>query len=198
MKDFMNNLKICSIPGCGNPTHQKSWCGGHYWRYRKYGDPLAGSTSNGEPLKYLLTTVLIYQGNDCLIWPYCRNGDGYARIVHEGKSKPVHRIVCEKINGPPPKPNYDAAHSCGKGHLGCVSPMHVSWKTRKDNLADCLIHGTHRRGSRNPPSKLSESDVRTIRGLKGSKSAKIIAEMLNVSPSSVHDIFAGRTWNWME
>lgn len=37
--------QVCSIEGCGEKTVSRGWCGSHYFRFRKYGDPLAGNPS---------------------------------------------------------------------------------------------------------------------------------------------------------
>lgn len=50
--------------------------------------------------------------------------------------------MCQKAHGDPPSPKHDAAHSCGRGHEGCVNPNHLSWKTKKQNQADRITHGT--------------------------------------------------------
>lgn len=31
---------ICSIVGCGRPTSSRGWCQGHYFRWRRHGNPL--------------------------------------------------------------------------------------------------------------------------------------------------------------
>jgi len=32
--------RICSVKGCGKPQKQREWCGMHYERWRRHGDPL--------------------------------------------------------------------------------------------------------------------------------------------------------------
>lgn len=78
---------------------------------------------------------------------YRGRGDtlGAAQINLGGRSVIVARMVCEEVNGPPPTPAHQAAHSCGKGHLGCITPQHLRWATQVENEADKLIHGTHNR-----------------------------------------------------
>lgn len=34
--------KVCTIDSCGRGVTARGWCRLHYWRSRKYGDPLAG------------------------------------------------------------------------------------------------------------------------------------------------------------
>ena len=96
----------------------------------------------GEPMRYFREVVLAYDGNECQTWPYARSDRGYGQVYQDGRVEYVHRMVCEERHGPPPTPKHDAAHSCGKGHEGCVTKRHLSWKTHKENMADAIEHGT--------------------------------------------------------
>ena len=108
---------------------------------------MAGGTQNGEPYRYYSEEVLAYTGDECLLWPYGRVSKGYALMTAGGMDRYVHRFVCAAENGPAPTPQHQAAHSCGNGHLGCVSRKHLSWKTQAENEADKIAHGTyHLRG----------------------------------------------------
>lgn len=106
-------------------------------------------------------------------------------------------MVCEEIHGPSPTENHDAAHTCGKGYLGCVSPKHIVWKTKAENQADRLIHGTHNRGEKSGNSKLTEKQVEEIRSLEGSMSQAKIAEKFSISGCSVSKIINKKAWAWL-
>lgn len=187
-------VKLCSIPECGKVARTRGWCNAHHHRYLRYGDPLKGRTSLGAPLVWLKQN-LDYAGDDCLIWPFGHNG-GYGSI-HIGRRKTlVSRIVCEHHNGPPPTPKHDAAHSCGKGNEGCITPKHLSWKTRKENMEDCKIHGTVNLGQRNGAVKLSEEQVLEIKKTHGVAQTKI-AKYYGISQSSVSLIKTGKNWKWL-
>lgn len=187
----------CVIEGCGKPISVKSrgWCEAHYSRWRRHGDPLGGGISNGEPQRYFNEVVLAYKGNDCLTWPYGKDSHGYGAMKRNGKHALVSRAVCEEVHGAPPSPNHEAAHSCGNGHLGCVSSNHLSWKTVKENAADRIVHGTHRNGERHGRAKLTEADARKIRALKGSPVTQIaIAKRFGVSRATVWSIHNNQNW----
>lgn len=188
---------ICSIPGCYKKTEAKGLCSAHYTRLRRHGDPLAGRTVVGEPAKFLQEVVLKFRGNDCLQWPYGRDRKGYGLIYIDGHHCIASRIVCEAVEGPPPTDRHQAAHSCGNGHLGCVNPNHLSWKTPADNQADRLAHDTHNRGERHGISKLTEADVRTIRRLKGSIPQRKIASIFGVCQMQISNIHSGKAWGWL-
>lgn len=137
--------RICSIENCGNPHLARGWCCAHYNRWQKHGSPIRGRINNGEASRYFREVVLAYNGSDCLSWPYSCNDSGYGKMQFDGRVQIVSRLVCEHVNGPPPTPKHDAAHSCGKGHEACCTKHHLSWKTRAENMADKIVHGTSSR-----------------------------------------------------
>lgn len=109
----------------------------HYARWRRYGDASTRKTAaNGDVLKYYREVVLPYDGTDCLIWPFSCDRNGYAKAWVDGKCCIVSRMLCEDVNGPPPSPEYHAAHACHQGAYGCVTKGHLEWQTPQENLAD--------------------------------------------------------------
>lgn len=192
---------ICSVDGCDKPVHAKGCCNTHYYRLRKNGDPLAvkfDRSEEGEHLKFYLQVVLPYDGDECLFWPYNRNNMGYGQIWKDGRYGVVSRFLCEDTRGAPPSPKHHAAHSCGNGHLGCVTKRHLRWATPKENNADKLVHGTAVRGEQSNLSKLTESDVRAIRALRGEMSQKDIAAKFGITYGGVWEIQTRKTWSWLE
>lgn len=183
----------CSIEGCDKPHLSRGWCLMHYRRWDRHGDPMRSIATAQE---YVESDVLGYSGDGCLIWPLSRTVKGYGHGKLEGKGQSVHRYVCRRVHGEPPTRNHQAAHSCGKGSLGCINPHHLSWKTPTENCADRLVHGTHTRGEKQPRSKLTGSEVEEIRSLSGQRSHRVIAEMFGVSRTTVWGIMAGRRWSY--
>lgn len=194
-------MNVCSIPDCGKPHVARGLCTAHYTRWRKHGDPLRGGpldASRGDVQRFFRDVVLAYEGHDCLFWPFSKYTDGCGKIQHGGRTQRVPRLVCEHVNGPPPTPKHQAAHSCGNGHLACVTRRHLSWKTGKENQADRLLHGTDAVGEKNAFAKLTDADVRQIRALRGALFQREIAEQFGVSQSCVSLIHHGKTWGPME
>ncbi len=146
-------------------------------------------SKTGAPGQYLRETVFGFERDECLFWPF-GTSNGYAVIGKEY----VHRMVCEHANGPSPSPKHHAAHSCGNGHLACVSKRHLSWKTAIENAADRKIHGTEAWGERNGHARLSAADVAVIRGLNGTMMQKEIAKMFGICNSHVSVICSGGAW----
>lgn len=130
----------CSVDGCSRPLAAKGYCIAHYHRWRSHGDPLAGGTYHGDARRFFDEVVLTYDGIECLTWPYSKDDKGYGTIFFNGRTRKVSRSVCERFRGPPPTPDHHAAHSCGKGHLACVTRRHLRWATPKENIQERTLH----------------------------------------------------------
>lgn len=187
----------CSILSCEKPHEAKGYCSAHYWRFRKHGDPLGGRAPYGEVSRFIREVALRHTGDKCLTWPFGKTQRGYGLIWIDGKHVIASRYVCELVHGSPPTPEHDAAHSCGKGHEGCVAPEHLSWKTPVENKADELLHGTRPRGERNGHAKLTEAEAREILALKGVELQRNLAARFGVSRTAVASIHSGRKWTWL-
>jgi len=190
-------MRVCSVPECGKKHIAKGFCSPHYESWVRHGDPLLGKRASREVLRFFHNVVLPYEGNECLTWPYNKNNKGYGQMRFEGRYGGVSRFLCEKTYGPPPTPKHEAAHSCGNGHLGCVTKGHLSWKTHTENMADKLIHGTHSRGENNVVAKLSEKQAREILSLKGKEPQRETAARYGIAESTVSNIQIGARWNWL-
>lgn len=147
----------------------------------------------GKTYKWIVAHVG-YQDDWCLMWPFGSKLHGYGQMSHLGVRYYAHRLMCELAHGAPPSPLHEAAHSCGRGHEGCVNPQHLSWKTKSENLLDCRQHGTQVRSKFGIGGRLNAEIAQQIRELKGVKLQREIAEQFNVSESTVSDIWLGRTW----
>jgi len=166
--------------------------------FPKRGKDKRPRAKRGEVAHYLREVVFQYEGDDCLLWPYSRGTSGYAQAKYEGQTCRVHILACEKVNGSRPFDSADAAHSCGNGHLGCVNPKHLSWKTHAENMSEMIEHGTSPKGERHGMVKLTESEVRVIRSLAGLGGRQRIAEKFGVSRGTIKDIQTKRSWSWLE
>lgn len=189
--------RVCKIEHCNKSARTRGWCNGHYLRWLKYGDPLIGKDRNWCASEFFRDVVLPYDGDECLIWPYRRNLTGYAQIWSDGRAHNVQRLVCERHLGPPPSDEYEAAHSCGSGHLGCVAPKHLRWATRAENQADRVAHGTSNRGERQWASKLTSTDVKRIRKMTHLTPTEI-ARSFGVTRAAIDQILRRQTWAWLE
>lgn len=149
----------------------------------------------GKAIEYIKNVVLEYEGDDCLIWPFSRNANGYARIKVNGQATNASRYICKLVHGRPPRTTDHAAHSCGKGHLGCVNKKHLSWKTPKQNAKDKVIHGTRLRGETSPRARFTEDQIRKMKRLfRAGKTAKELAERFDTTRGCVYDIMNRKRW----
>lgn len=190
-------MSECSVEGCDR-TDLRNWqngmCNLHWLRWRNHGDPLKGRRPNGMWQKWLLEHAVDPGHNDCVIWPFYRDKNGYAR----GGSKDLaYRWVCEKVHGPPPAKNIHAAHQCGRGSSGCVSGRHVEWKTPSENEKDKLRHGTDHRGERHHNTRFTADQVRAIRSIPYTITNREIADLVGSSNSSISRIRAGVDWRFL-
>lgn len=195
----MPSGKLCCIPGCEKPAIARGWCPSHYWRWSKHGDPTAGRTPVGAPMKFIMDVALPYSGKECLIWPYARSGPDKREcyVFYEGGMRLAHRVVCRLAHGEPPSDEHHAAHECGNGHLGCISPEHLSWKTPVENEADKIRHGTKLVGSRVGNSRLREDQIGPIMALQGIMSAERVADHYGVHFNTIRKVWQGRSWGWL-
>lgn len=195
-------FKPCSIAGCkGNAHHSakgaRGWCRRHYRLWQAHGEPVARKAANGEPMQFLRDVVLRYEGEDCLIWPFATS-NGYGWVNNPEGTCLAHRIACEHRNGPPPSSAYEAAHSCGKGASGCVTPAHLRWALPVENQAERVDHGTSNRGEQCANAKLTEAEAREIRGLRGVLLQRELADQYGVSVPTICSVQTGASWRWLD
>lgn len=152
-------------------------------------------TPSGVVQSYFENVVMTNESDECLFWPYSTTVKGYPCFYANGAQRLAHRVLCERVNGPPPTLQHHAAHSCGNGRKGCVNRRHVSWKTAAENAADKDMHGTHARGEKSVSAKLTDEKVRQIRGLSGKLSQDKIAAAFGICQSHVRNIINRKRWN---
>lgn len=202
MNAYTQQFAACRIDGCARNAHPsakgaRGWCSTHYNRWRRSGDPLGVRAVRGEPLQYFREVVLHHATQNCLLWPFARSS-GYGTLTIDGRTQYVHRLVCEHVHGPAPSPDFQAAHSCGAGHLGCVSPGHLSWKTPAGNSVDKIEHGRTTRGERSASSKLTAEQVRTMRDLRAAGlPLRELSERFDIGIPTASQICSGKRWGWL-
>ena len=190
----MATSRICSIPDCGKPERARRLCGTHYMRQRAHGDPRSDIpiVPKGHSIAAINDALNGAGPDDCWIWPLSRNRYGYGSLKMQSKTKLAHRVICERVHGAPPTSKHEAAHSCGQGHLGCVNPHHLSWKTHAENEADKILHGTSRNGN----ARLYEAEAIEMRALfaTGKWSRQDLAKRFGLHYSSTCRVLSGEAW----
>lgn len=117
-------------------------------------------------------------------------------VLSDGQRKvstPVHVAVCAAFHGPRPD-GLDVAHE--NGDKSDNRAANLSYKTRKQNLADQLRHGTRLHGERRWNAKLTKNDVLEIvhRRTAGEGSTDLANEF-GVNQSQICHIMSGKCWS---
>ena len=192
-------MKTCSIDGCQKPLLARGWCSAHYAKWKKYGDPLEVRQvqHHGLSLKERFW-INVSRGNGCWHWTGYLDPNGYGRINVENTPKLAHRLSWEIEHGVILTPNQHVCHKCDNPK--CVRPSHLFLGDQAKNMADKMAKGRHAfgvsRGEAHGCAKLTESDVRAIRG--SGKAGKSLAEEFGISNSQVSDIRNRRVWKHLE
>lgn len=186
---------ICSVNGCDKKVQSIGMCMSHSYRMLRYGNPLLGKKiiKRGFTKEWIVNHIN-YKEEDCLIWPFARDDHGYGRC---GREK-ANRIMCTMVYGEKPSNNHEVAHTCGKGHTGCINPIHLRWATKKENMTDKIVHGTENKGERNGKSILSTDQIKEIRNLHPTLSYSKIAKKYSVATSTISDVVKKRRWSHIE
>jgi len=162
--------RSCTYPGCTRRLQARGWCGTHYLRWRKWGDPSIVHKAipvypSYDPERFW---AKVAKGPGCWEWQGRIDDTGYGRCWYAGNHAVAHRVAWVLTNGPIP-----SGHS-GPGRIGvlhhcdnrkCCRPDHLFLGSDKDNALDRDRKGrrTAQRGSSNSGAKLTEEDVRRIR-----------------------------------
>lgn len=151
--DMANNG--CKIDGCDNTTKgSRGFCGKHYQRFQKYGDP-HGGIAKYDTWQEALDNRVRREG-DCIVWDGYVNQHGYGRInVGGNRLRVVHHLAWEQTKGPIPE-GKELDHICF--NRACINVDHLRPVTKSENAR-------HRRGAQ-PNSK---SGVRNVHAYSGGR-----------------------------
>jgi hypothetical protein len=124
---------ICSVSGCDRPVRARGWCGAHYMRWRRNGDP--GTDVRTRRREVGLTNEERFwqrvekQSNGCWVWTGGKNQKGYG-TMYTSKTVKAHRFAYELIVGPIPE-GLQLDHLCR--NPACVNPDHLEPVTNQEN-----------------------------------------------------------------
>ena len=130
----------------------------------------------------------------CWLWTGACHLYGYG-LIRPGpatqRPEGAHRISWKLHRGEIPE-GMSVLHKCDVP--GCVNPEHLFLGTIKDNTQDMMRKGRHRvrNGESHPRAKLTNTQVRSIRGDR--RSDREIAREYGVWPSRIYDIKTGKGW----
>lgn len=134
-------MKICEVEGCDGPAKSAKWCGKHYMRWKRNGDPLKHRTA---PMKNRICSV-----GECSQRAKARGlcPKHFGRWqAHGSTEKPVPRpsIVgqsCSTVGCPGVVTKKSARHMCSKcyraqvkaeGRLSPIDPVYSVWSAMRE------------------------------------------------------------------
>lgn len=121
----MRSQRTCSVPECNSRHRSRGWCGRHYDRWRRRGDPLAVSRSEADRF-----WEKVNKTEACWLWTGSLAG-GYGRFWANGHMISAHRWAYEAANGPIPD-GLELDHLCRT--LVCVQASHLEAVTHRENV----------------------------------------------------------------
>lgn len=142
------------------------------------------SKGHSKGYRWILANVN-HTGDDCLIWPYSKTR-GYGHYGLNGKMLYAHRTMCELVHGKAPKDKPQCRHSCGKGHMGCTNPHHLSWSSQSENHLDRRKHGTAKTSRYGYAGRvLTQGQIEQIKAMRGKRTTTALAEEYEVSRRTI-------------
>ncbi len=183
---------MCRAPNCDRKVAHRGLCIAHYRRdLRGLSLDVPAGTKNGACLEFTASLIGTKE-TECIYWPFTKSG--WPTVTYNGRKMLASRYLCTQIYGVPAE-GMEAAHSCGKGHLGCVNPNHLRWATHVENEADKVLHGTRIQGSKHVKAKLTEQEVISIRNrVVNGEGITALAREYGVSHSLISCIVSRKKW----
>ena len=150
-------------------------------------------TKRGSVQAWIREVALAHDQDECLIWPFGTDREGYGRVRIDGARKRAHRLVLQSAVGPPPESDAQTAHSCDLP--SCVNPRHLRWASLAENMQDMVDRDRSAKGRRNPNAKLTEAKVLEMRKARADgDSYPAIASRYGVTKSTARSAVTGHTW----
>lgn len=137
--------------------------------------------------------VSIQGMDDCWEWLASLGSAGYGQFNVDGRPLGAHRVAYTIAYGLIPE-GLHVLHTCD--NTLCVNPIHLFLGTQLDNMKDKEEKGRALRGEENGYSKLSASNVRSIRGkyATGRYTQRRLADEFGIAVMTVNLLLRCKTW----
>jgi hypothetical protein len=131
--------------------------------------------------------------DSCWLWTGYKDKAGYARFKNNYKVVKAHRFSWFLAGNTIPE-GHLIRHKCRNRH--CVNPEHLETGTQAENMADRVRDGTatYPQGESHGRSKLTEEQVRAIRGNPDNKTGVELSKEYGVAVQAISRIISRRTW----
>lgn len=188
----MSDSSMCSIEGCVRPKRGRGWCGTHYARWARNGDPLAFHAKTTRTPRERFESYVDRTSKECHEWIGYTNNMGYGEFKYKGKGWIAPRWEWVSTYGPLPRTTF-IRHRCDNPL--CVRLDHLTIGTPKQNSQDMVERGRSSFGARNGSAKLTEAEAMDAlsRARKGETYASI-ARTYGVTPENISMLANGKTW----
>lgn len=124
--------RTCKVDGCEGRHFARGWCGKHWKRWQKWGDPLHPGDGRTLPAVDRFLAKVDQAGDDgCWLWVAGGDGDGYGTFKNGGRTSKAHRFSYQIFVGPIPD-GLDLDHLCR--NRACVNPAHLEPVSRRENV----------------------------------------------------------------
>lgn len=132
---------------------------------------------------------------ECWEWTGGIMSKGYGVVQIESTQYRVHRLAWILHTGQSITPQDYICHHCD--NRKCVRPDHLFRGDAQSNMTDRNNKQRQARGEQQGLSKLSSSDVKTIRDLyaTGDYSHRQLAQLFKCARNNIASILSGTTWS---
>lgn len=141
------SYRTCSVEGCEHRHMARGWCGTHYDRWSKHGDPLVSLTPhrvNGTPEQRFFAKVSPPDRDGCVLWTASLNNEGYGQFNFNRKMQKAHRVAYILRFGEI-SPEVEIDHRCHTDdvacessneckHRRCVNTEHLELVSHRENV----------------------------------------------------------------
>lgn len=131
------NGGLCAVENCQWQAKTQGYCGLHWERIRRHGDPMTEVLIWGDEERRWWSKVT--KTGTCWLWTGHCNRDGYGEFKVGDKGWLAHRYGYEMLVGPIPEAlHLDHVHARGCRHRNCVNPDHLEPVTTQENTRRAL------------------------------------------------------------
>lgn len=183
----------CSIDECSNLVRARGFCGKHYERFKRHGDPTVTHRYRAGDHMARFRSKVAAMPSGCHEWQAGKFTSGYGQFTVDGKSRTATRWLWSRVHGPIPE-GIQVRHKCD--NPPCVNMDHLELGTPLENSRDMVERGRGVIGERSHTAKLSADEVLEIRALvaRGDQTKTAIARTYGTTRQNVTHIVNSFSW----